>query len=137
MSLEAHISGSAVDWLRYAESDLEIARINQSSLILLEGLCFHAQQAAEKALKAVLIAHAIPFPRTHNLATLLDLLPQDLLLPSEVEAAAILTDYAVLTRYPGNLEPVTEEEYHEAVRLAEVVVHWAGAFIRSRGITKE
>ena len=130
MRLEEHVSGSAVDWLRYAESDLEIARINQSSLILLEGLCFHAQQAAEKALKAVLIAHAIPFPRTHNLATLLDLLPQDLLLPSEVEAAAILTDYAVLTRYPGNLEPVTEEEYHEAVHLAEVVVHWAGTLIQ-------
>ena len=30
MSLEAHISGSAVDWLRYAESDLEIAHIIQS-----------------------------------------------------------------------------------------------------------
>ena len=131
MRLEAHESGSAVDCIRYAESDLEIARITQSSRILLEGLCFHAQQAAEKALKAVLIAHAIPFPRTHNLASLLDLLPQDLLLPSEVEAAAILTDYAVLTRYPGNLEPVTEEEYHEAVRLAEIVVHWARMLIQS------
>ena len=53
MRLEEHGSGSAVDWLRYAESDLEIARITQSSLILLEGLCFHAQQAAEKALKVV------------------------------------------------------------------------------------
>ena len=130
MRLEEHGLGSAVDWLRYAESDLDIARITQSSRILLEGLCFHAQQAAEKALKAVLIAYSIPFPRTHNITVLIDLLPQDIALPSEVEAAASLTDYAVLMRYPGNLEPVTEEEYREAVRLAEVVVHWAETLIQ-------
>ena len=131
MLFERHVSGGAVDWLRYADSDLEIARITQTSGILLEGLCFHAQQAAEKALKAVLVAHAISFPRTHNITTLLDLFPQEMVVPSEVEAAASLTDYAVLTRYPGNLEPVTEEEYHEAVHLAEVVVDWAKTLIRS------
>ena len=130
MPLEEHVSGSAVDWLRYAISDLEIARITQSPQILLDGLCFHAQQAAEKALKAVLIAQAIPFPRTHNITILIDLLPQDISLPSEMEAAALLTDYAVLTRYPGNLEPITEEEYSEAVRLAETVVHWAETLIQ-------
>ena len=91
MRLEEHGSGSAVDWLRYAESDLEIARITQSSLILLEGLCFHAQQAAEKALKAVLI---LTLSLSLELITSRPCLkPQDLLLPSEVEAAAILTDY--------------------------------------------
>ena len=37
----------------------------------------------------------------------------------------MLTDYAVLTRYPADLEPVTEEEYLETVRLAEAVVSWA------------
>ncbi len=55
--------------------------------------------------------------------TLLDLLPQGMVLTSEVEAAASLTDYAVLTRYPGNFEPVTEEEYREAIYLAEAVIH--------------
>ena len=131
MRPEGHVSGSAVDWLRYAESDLEIARITQSPRILLEGLCFHAQQAAERALKAVLVAHAISFPRTHNIATLLDLFPPEIGLPSEVEAAAGLTDYAVLTRYPSNLEPVTEEEYHEALHLTEAVVDWARPLIQS------
>ena len=120
-----------MDWLRYAESDLEIARIPQTSHILLEGLCFHAQQATERALKAVLVSHAISFPRTHNITILLDLFPQDIVLPSEVEAAASLTDYAILTRYPGNLEPVTEEEYREAVHLAEAVVEWARTHIQS------
>ena len=131
MPLEGHVLGSPVDWLRHADSDLEIARITQSSRILLEGLCFHAQQAAEKALKAVLVAHAISFPRTHNIATLLDLFPQDIVPPLDVEAAASLTDYAVLTRYPGNFEPITDEEYNEAVRLAEGVVDWAKTLIQS------
>ncbi|MFC1573017.1 HEPN domain-containing protein [Candidatus Eisenbacteria bacterium] len=92
---------------------------------MLEGLCFHAQQAAEKALKAVLIARAIPPPRTHNIGTLLDLLPADSSPSPEVRSAAILTDYAVMTRYPADAEPVEEDEYREAVRLAEIVVSWA------------
>ena len=56
----------------------------------------------------MLVSQVIPFPRTHNITTLLDLLPQGMVPPSEVEAAASLTDYAVLTRYPGNFEPVRE-----------------------------
>ena len=49
-------AGSSEAWLRYARSDLEIARVTPSPDMLLEGLCFQAQQTAEKALKAVLIA---------------------------------------------------------------------------------
>jgi HEPN domain-containing protein len=52
--------GSFQDWLVYARSDLELARRGKSPAILLETLCFHAQQAAEKALKAVLIHLGIP-----------------------------------------------------------------------------
>jgi hypothetical protein len=43
--------------------------------MLLEGLCFHAQQAAEKSIKAVLIDRGVSFPRTHNIRTLLELIP--------------------------------------------------------------
>ena len=127
-----HRAGSFEDWLRYARSDLEIARVTPSSGILLEGLCFHAQQTAEKALKAVLIAFEIPFPRTHSIRRLLDLLPPDLSVLEDVQNAASLTDYAVLTRYPGDLEPVNEEEYQEALRLAEAVLSWAERSIQSR-----
>jgi hypothetical protein len=42
-----------------------------------------------------------------------------------LQDAASLTDYAVLSRYPGDLEPVDEEEYQEALRLAEAVLAWA------------
>ena len=122
--------GEPGDWLRHAWSDLDLARVGQNSRILLEDLCFHAQQAAEKALKAVLVFRSVPFPKTHNIRTLMDLLPEDLNLREEAERAAILTDYAVLTRYPGDLEPVTEEEYLEAIRIAETVVQWAEKIIK-------
>ncbi|MGA2956223.1 MAG: HEPN domain-containing protein [Thermodesulfobacteriota bacterium] len=122
--------GEPGDWLRHAWSDLELARTRRNSKILLEDLCFHAQQATEKALKAVLIFRSVPFLRTHNIRTLIDLLPEDLNLPEEARRAPILTDYAVLTRYPGDLEPVTEEEYQEAVRIAETVIHWAEKMVK-------
>ncbi len=122
---EALPPGSAADWLRHARSDLALAKTRSVPEVLLESLCFHAQQAAEKALKAVLVARAIPFPRTHNLGALLDLLANALQPPAEIQAADILTDYAVSSRYPGEVEPITEEEYQEALRLAERVVHWA------------
>ena len=86
-------------------------------------------RAAEKALRAALVAQGIPFPKTHNIKTLLDLLPQSITPPLEVQEAASLTDYAVVSRYPGDLEPVTEDEYREAVRLAETVVRWVESFI--------
>jgi HEPN domain-containing protein len=57
-------------------------------------------------------------------------LSEDLNLPEEAKGAPILTDYAVLTRYLGDLEPVTEEEYQEAVRIAEAVVQWAEKMVK-------
>lgn len=116
--------GSPVDWLRYARSDLALSRTARTPEILLETLCFHAQQAAEKALKAVLVAKGIAPPRTHNIGTLLDLLPPDVS-PADLRDAASLTDYAVMSRYPAALEPVSEEEYREVVQLAEAVVSWS------------
>ena len=131
MPSETREPGSPADWLRYAASDLDLARVERPSTVLLESLCFHAQQAAEKALKAVLIARGIPFPLPHNLKTLFDLVPQEVLPSEEVQEAASLTDYAVMSRYPGDLEPVTEEEYEEAVQLAEAVVLWAESLIEA------
>ncbi|NUM45036.1 MAG: HEPN domain-containing protein [Anaerolineales bacterium] len=85
MPLEQEFPGSAKDWLRYARGDLQLARTRKTSLILYAALCFHAQQAAEKSLKAVLIGHGIPFPRTHNLRTLLDLMVNRFEIPDEVQ----------------------------------------------------
>jgi len=130
MPHEGRFPGSPADWLRHAYSDLELARVRRPPKVLFEELCFHAQQAVEKALKAVLIAKGIPPAKTHNIRTLLDLLPQEVIPPKEVEDAASLTDYAVISRYPGDFESIDEKEYKETVQLAEIVVLWAERIIK-------
>lgn len=130
MRPENDIPGSPASWLCYANSDLELARVVRQPKVLLETLCFHTQQAAEKALKAVLVEHSIPFPKTHSVGRLLDLLPSSLHTPVEVQESASLTDYAVFSRYPGEIEDVEEEEYQNALRLAETVVKWAEDIIK-------
>jgi len=132
MPPEVYAPGSPADWLRHAYSDLALAGVTPLPQVLLEQLCFHAQQAAEKALKAILVACNVAVPRTHNLRTLFDLLPVDVLVPSDVQMAAGLSDYAVASRYPGVSESVEVEEYREAVDLAEAVVYWAEWVIRQR-----
>ena len=62
--------GSPQDWLRYARSDLAVARQSPAADVLWETLCFHAQQAAEKSIKAVLVHRRTPFPYTHDLSDL-------------------------------------------------------------------
>ncbi len=93
--------------------------------VMLESLCYHAQQCAEKALKAVLVARGVPAPKTHSIGLLLDLLSEQMTVPEEVEETAVLTDYAVLCRYPGDVEPISLQEYERAVRLAETALAWA------------
>ena len=129
MSNENSDSSDPAAWLRYARGDLALAQVSLPEDSFYELLCFHAQQAVEKALKAVLIINNISYPKTHNIRTLLDLLPKEIVLPADVDAAAILTDYAVSGRYPDEVEEVSEEEYQEAVRLALVVVQWAKSIL--------
>ncbi len=62
----------------------------------------------------------------HNLIDLIRLLETNgVSVPPAVRESGHLTDFAVEARYPGLSEPVTEEEYAEAVRRAENVVTWA------------
>ncbi len=114
------------EWLSRAKSNLIKARnAPETPEIYLEDLCFDAQQAAEKAIKAVLIL-GVRFPYIHDLAQLLSLVEQAGQSVSEsIRRAAGLSDYAVETRYPGLAEPVTRQEYEEAVAIAEQVVRWA------------
>jgi HEPN domain-containing protein len=122
-------AASARRWLEFAHADLAHARGPLPPGGRLELLCYHAQQAVEKALKSALIAHGIEFPRTHSIDRLVDALP-DALIP-EVRAvdAVILTVYATASRYPGTDEPVTEDDHAEAIAIAERVIKWAERII--------
>ena len=101
--------GTPAEWLRRARSNLARTRQPKTEEIVWEDLCFDAQQAAEKALKALLLHRQIEFPLVHNIATLLTLIQNaGFVPPADVLAAADLTDYAVMTRYPSTAEQVSE-----------------------------
>lgn len=123
------------EWLNRARSNLAKARYAPDlSEIYLEDLCFDAQQAAEKAIKAVLIHLGIRFPYVHDLALLLTLVEEaGQSVPEAVKQAAALSDYAVETRYPGPAEPVTQQEYEDAVNVAKEVIRWAQGVLGETG----
>jgi HEPN domain-containing protein len=105
---------------------LALATIGRGSEVLPEQICFHAQQAVEKALKAVLIFHGVDFPLTHDLRELVEtLVVAEGQLPAELSEADTLTPYAVETRYPGFWGDVTEVDVDEALRVAAFAVDWA------------
>lgn len=120
------------EWLNRARSNLAKASTSpEIPEIYLEDLCFDAQQATEKAVKAVLIHLDVRFPYVHDLAQLLTLVEQaGQSIPESAQRARGLSDYAVETRYPGLAEPVTWEEYDEAIAIAEAVVRWAEGIIK-------
>src|SRR5438552_1666072 len=78
------------EWLNRARSSLAKARGGAAfPEVYLEDLCFDAQQAAEKAIKAVLLHLGVRFPYVHDLALLLTLAEQaGQVLPEQVQAAA-------------------------------------------------
>ncbi|MBW2143567.1 MAG: HEPN domain-containing protein [Deltaproteobacteria bacterium] len=68
---------TANKWLKRAESNMARAKAGRvSSEILYEDLCFDAQQAVEKALKSLCVIHEIVFPKTHDIAYLIELLEE-------------------------------------------------------------
>jgi HEPN domain-containing protein len=117
-------------WLARARSNLKLTEVGHQQGVFLEDLCFEAQQAAEKALKAICVHHSLDFPKTHSLVILIDILETaGLQVPPEIRAANILTSYAVQARYPGWGEEVTEAEYQHALELARRVVSWAASIL--------
>lgn len=114
------------EWLRRARSDLQLGRVAlRAKGVLPEDACFHAQQCAEKALKALLLKRGIDFPRTHVIEVLLDLFKANGVdIPTGVDEAFQLSGYAVQTRYPGEWEPVTKAEARRAIELAALVLAW-------------
>jgi len=119
-------SDVALAWMQHARSDLQLARVAvRARDVLPEGACFHAQQCAEKALKALLLHQEVPFPRTHSIEVLLDLLKAGgVSIPNGVDEAFALSEYAIQTRYPGEWEPVTKAEARRAIEQAGLVLAW-------------
>lgn len=110
------------EWIGKAEDDLKNA-----GLVLRAGeecpastVCFHAQQCVEKYLKAYLAFHSREFPRTHVIEELLALMPAGARPNIGVREQALLSDYAVGSRYPGSPD-TSLAEARQAVALARRV----------------
>ena len=120
-------SDLAREWLVRSEHDLRVARY----LLTMpdpppESVGFHAQQCAEKALKAYLTFHRVPFERRHDLNYLIDLCaPLDPGLEQFRASADELTPYAVEFRYPDTLPLVPLELVRAAVDAAERIYAFA------------
>lgn len=118
--LEHEIKRKSKQWLAYADEDLRLAR---HALKLRSGapyrlVAYHAQQCAEKCLKAYLVRGKIDFPYTHNISLLLELCAGESKWADEITEAEELTYFAITTRYPGEGKSVTKKEALRAVEIA-------------------
>lgn len=114
-------------WINKAESDLKnVGLVLPAEDAPLDTVCFHAQQAAEKYIKALLTFLGIPFPKTHDLPELLLLLPGDSRVPAEVGDLSELADAGVSTRYPDDMtlydRATAEEMVHKALAVKLAVI---------------
>lgn len=115
-------------WLEFADADLETARFlyERQHPRQLEIICYHCQQAAEKAVKALYISLDIPggIPRKHDLGFLLNQLTGRMDIPEAIfDAAEDLQPYGVIVRYP-NENRVDDYNTQRALRHARAIVEW-------------
>ena len=116
-------------WTERAEEDFTLAKSAlQRKKPLVGGTCFHAQQCAEKYMKALLISKGADFPKTHDLLMLNDLCSSaGIFLEMDARLLNTLTDYAVRTRYPG--DSPTADDAKEALEIANSIRKFARAFL--------
>lgn len=109
-------------WLQKAEGDMRAAEhlleVKQEDY---STAAFHAQQAAEKFLKAFLVRYQVVFTKTHDIQQLLELATHvDPLLKEELSSSVMLTPFGVEFRYPGE-EVADFETAQKAIQVAKGV----------------
>jgi len=125
-------------WLRYAREDLEAAEaMLGQARVQARHVCWLAQQAAEKAIKAGLVFLQIDFPRSHDLDALCNLVPEDWTTRSKHPDLAELTEWAVEARYPGDWPEATLDDARRAVEQARRVWESVHADLAWRGLRDE
>ncbi len=109
-------------WLAKADLDLKAAVHEMAAPGLWGDIMFHAQQAAEKSMKALLAWHDVPFRKTHNLEELgQQCVLVDPMLAPVADQATPLTEYAWKFRYPGEAAEPDRAEAEEALAAARSI----------------
>ncbi len=116
-------------WIELAKTDLGVAKhlISQYYPKPLEIICYHCQQAAEKAIKAIIVAYGAQggMPKKHNLSFLLEQMKNMIEIPEKYyDYADELTPYGIAVRYPNELY-IEERHVLNAIQYAEELVVWA------------
>ena len=123
------MANASEEWLSIAETDLGVARPLYETYHPkpLEIICYHCQQAAEKAIKAVIIANGAQggMPKLHDLAFLLDQIKNMVEIDEAYyDYADELTPYGVAVRYPSELF-LEERHAKSALNHAAEMLKWA------------
>jgi HEPN domain-containing protein len=111
------------EWITKADHDLiaasQILKLGKATPT--ETVGFHAQQCVEKYLKAILVYRGISFTKTHEIPTLMALVPRRYRPALDPVMQDRLTDYASTTRYPESEPDVTLTEARKAAAAARRV----------------
>ncbi|MGI8745377.1 MAG: HEPN domain-containing protein [Bryobacteraceae bacterium] len=121
----------ATRWLAQATKDLRAGRV----LVAVEPSrsVFHSQQAAEKAAKAFLAIHNMPFRGTHDMKELgQQCAALNPALAPLLAETAVLTDYAVTFRYPDAPREPDGKEAADAIQIAQRLFDEVSAFLKRR-----
>lgn len=131
------VAACALAWLRKAKNDLRnIELVLPAEDCPLDTVVFHAQQAAEKAIKALLAFLGIQPPRIHDLEELVAALPEAhrQVIAVDPDSLALLSQLAVVPRYPGwDEEELDRETVGEAVEAARKVCQAVSSHLSSLG----
>ncbi|MDR0720164.1 MAG: HEPN domain-containing protein, partial [Treponema sp.] len=80
--------------------------------------------AVEKVLKGLLIYYEVEPEFTHNIGILLNEIEKFTEIPENIKEATKLTKYAIITRYPGEYDEITKENYEESIKIANDCFEW-------------
>lgn len=111
------------EWVQLADEDIALAEhaMTMTPQRPYRLVAYHAQQCAEKYLKAFLVFREVDFPFTHNISTLLELCQPMAPWAEELTDAETLTSYGVTARYPGLDMDVNEQAATRAIAADRVV----------------
>jgi HEPN domain-containing protein len=135
MSEREHVVAETLRWMRYALEDLQSAEaIRAVADVPHRTVCFFAQQAAEKALKAAVVFENKDVPRTHDLEAVLALIPPDWGVAGWTGQLAGLSRWATFSRYPGGGPDPTADICEEALSLSHELVEAVVQAFQIRGL---
>ncbi len=134
---EVDHGAEAQRWLEYAADDLRTAEfLLQQPDFIPRHPCWLAQQAAEKALKALLIFLQIEYPLSHDLDQIRLLIPEGWRVRYDPPDLSFLTEWAVEARYPGDWPDATEVDAQEATDQARTVLEYVRGDLARHGLER-